>query len=233
MEVGSRLQCLNMEQSETAKKLAEQEGEKFDQLFLTSESGASISKIEELSSTPSESFDNKRVESSASSIVYQCNSIQSSDSGEPLPVSSVSHRGQFDVTSEKCDDSEIFPKKKESCEKSSNKTIHPEVGSGDRKAAAPTEVTIEAGSGDSFSVPTTSFQFQADFKLLKHNQEAFINYFKVCCFIFHDARKQKLNLKKVHANPIAIYFYIISISNVLRLSCKYLKIKMILIGKKQ
>ncbi|XP_059168622.1 RNA polymerase II-associated protein 3-like [Physella acuta] len=172
IEVGSRLQCLNMEQSETAKKLAEQEGEKFDQLFLTSESGASsISKIEELSSTPSESLDNKRVGSSSSVD----SSVQSSDSSD---------RGQADVRSEKCGDSTISPKKKDSCENSSNKKFSPEIGSGDRTAttaqtkASQTRVATEASPGDSFSVPTTSFQFQADFKLLKHNQEAFINYFK-------------------------------------------------------
>ncbi|CAL1541777.1 unnamed protein product [Lymnaea stagnalis] len=141
-----------MEQSETAKKIKDTEGEKFDKLLKTSQD------------TRTHDSSDKH-EASQKAETEQHPHSSNATSGKSNHVAHTSDATQEDI--------------------SLTDTVVNTVGKGDEFISSEQDVSAKwpggdshVGSGDSFNVPTTSFQFQKDFKLLKNKPESFVQYFQ-------------------------------------------------------
>lgn len=150
------------EQSELAKKITNKEKEEFEKLFVsTSKSDKSIDKLP---------FKGQTVTNPMESLVTE---LKDTAHDSAIKVNHVNQSSSLQHTS----------KSSESISNSSTQGI---VGLSNGTAGIPSTHKVYTvpitdsfeGSGDTLCVPQSSFQFQTDFKQLKHKQELFFQYFK-------------------------------------------------------
>lgn len=187
-EPSRRQHPVNLEQSDVAKKITVKEGENFDRLFTSS-----VSQTASAVQQPS-------APASADSSTPSVSSSLTSPSGNSQSRNSINQE-QADISSEPVIENQDFSRStipsnvlktekrppwnaasniESNISRSSNRQARADSESANNQRSPASRTTDEGDKGDSFSIPQTSFQFQADFRLLKDKPETFFQYFQVC-----------------------------------------------------
>ena len=171
VEVASRPQRSSTAQTEAVQKIEAKEKQAFDSLFTTASVQAPTSALSSRKTAdPTNTRDNKDTQ------VVKSNGISElSDTGANTGPSQ--HAPQSSTVAQSAGSNQA-----DFLEASAvNRKVTTELRQSSNPVSSSPRATEASGGGDghSFQVPQSSFQFQADFKLLKKKPEQFCQYFQV------------------------------------------------------
>ncbi|KAH9510167.1 hypothetical protein Btru_043643 [Bulinus truncatus] len=160
----------NRDQSDLAKKITAKEGKEFDKFMnmappsssTSSKSNLCLGGVSPISGSEMTILPEK---------VSSCDKMIHSDSGTEI-------NSTYSYKKNECSENVCETEHKDGVSNTFMKSDMALTSIQSSEVSKIKSCEAENGSGDSFGVPTTSFQFQSDFKLLRNKPESFIHYFQ-------------------------------------------------------